>query len=106
MGEENISQEFRLKNIAEIRTFFVEEIEQNELMRKKHERVCAAINYIAQFLILVSAVLDVLSYAFASLIGVPTGIRSSVVGLKICALTAGITKYKSMIKKKRRGMIK
>ena len=34
MIQENISQEFRLKNIDETRNYFVEEIKQNELMRK------------------------------------------------------------------------
>ena len=37
--------------------------------------------------------------AFASLIGIPIGITSSAIGLKICAITAGIKKYKSTIKK-------
>ena len=31
MVEENISQEFRLKNIDEIRNYFIEEINQHEL---------------------------------------------------------------------------
>ena len=35
MFEENISQEFRLKNIDERRNYFIEEIKQNELMSKK-----------------------------------------------------------------------
>ena len=33
MVEENISQEFRLRNIDETRNYFLEEIGQNELMR-------------------------------------------------------------------------
>ena len=40
MVEENISQEFRLKNIDETRNYFLEEIEQNELMSGKHKKVC------------------------------------------------------------------
>ena len=32
--------------------------------------------------------------------GVPVGVRSSPAGLKICTLTAGIKKYKSINKKK------
>ena len=40
MVEENITQEFRLKNIDETRNYFFEEIEQNELMSKKHKKVC------------------------------------------------------------------
>ena len=33
---------------------------------------------------------------------VPVGITSSWIGLKICAITAGIKNYKSMIKKKKK----
>ena len=35
--------------------------------------------------------------AFASLIGIPIKIMSSAIGLKICAITARIKKYKSVI---------
>ena len=38
MVEENISQEFRLKNIDKTRNYFLKEIEQNELMNKKHKK--------------------------------------------------------------------
>ena len=37
MTEENMSQEFRLKNIKETRNNFVEEINLNVLMSKKHK---------------------------------------------------------------------
>ena len=40
--------------------------------------------------------------AFASLVCVPVSITSSAVGLKICLITAGIKKYKSIIKKKKK----
>ena len=39
---------------------------------------------------------------FASLIGIPIKIRSSAIGLKICAIAAGIKTFKSIIKKKKR----
>ena len=39
--------------------------------------------------------------AFASLIGNPIGIKSLAIGLKICAITAGIKNYKSIIKRKK-----
>ena len=39
---------------------------------------------------------------FAPLIGIPIGILSSAIGLKICAITAGIRKCKSIIKKKKK----
>ena len=40
--------------------------------------------------------------AFASLVGMPIGITSSATALKICAITAGIKKYKSIIKKRKK----
>ena len=36
------------------------------------------------------------------MIGIPIGITSSVIGLKICTITAGIKKYKYLIKKKKK----
>ena len=49
-----MSQEFRLKSINETRNHFIEEIEQNELMSKKHEKVCTTLNYIEHILTLAS----------------------------------------------------
>ena len=39
-------------------------------------------------------------FAFASLVAIPVGITSSAVGIKICAITAGIKKYKTYYKEK------
>ena len=38
MVEENISQEFRLKNVDEIRNYLIKEINGNELISKKYKR--------------------------------------------------------------------
>ena len=38
--------------------------------------------------------------AFAFLLGIPIGITRSTVESKICVVTAGVKKYKSIIKKK------
>ena len=38
--------------------------------------------------------------AFGSLLGIPLGITSFVIGLKICVTTAAIKKYKSIVKEK------
>ena len=56
MAEKNISQEFRLKYVNETKNYFIEEIEQNELMSKKYKKVCTTLNYTEHFLILGSAV--------------------------------------------------
>ena len=71
----------------------MEEINQNELMSKKHKKVCTILNYIERLLILTFVVTGRVSIATcASLVGIPTGIASSAVGLKICAIAAGILK--------------
>ena len=44
MAEENVSQEFRLKNIDETRNYLTEEINWNELMSKKNKNVLTALN--------------------------------------------------------------
>ena len=99
--KENLSQQFRLKNVEETRNYFVEEIEQNELMSNKHKRVFTTLNYIEHFLTLTSAVTECIPIStFTSLFCIPTGITDSAIGLKICAITSGIKKYNSITKKK------
>ena len=70
MKEKNISQEFRLKNIDETRNYLLEEeIKQNELVSRKHEKVCTTLNYIEHILILASTITDCISISsFASLL--------------------------------------
>ena len=62
-------------------------------MSKKHKKVCRVFNYNDHLLIVISAITGCVSIsAFASLVGIPIGITSSAIGLKICAITAGIKK--------------
>ena len=76
-----MSQEFRLKNIDETRNVFLEEIEKNELMSRKHKKVCTTLNYIEHFLILASTITECVSIsAFASLLGIVIGNTSSAIG--------------------------
>ena len=44
MDAENVSQAFRLKSIDKTRNYFIEEIDQHKLMRKKHKKVCTTLN--------------------------------------------------------------
>ena len=81
MVEENISQELRLKNLDETRNYFLEEINQNKSISKKHKKVCTALNYIEQFDLLASAITGCISIsACTSLTGIPIGITSSAIG--------------------------
>ena len=64
---------------------------QNELMSKKHKRVCRVLNYIDDLLIAIFTITECVSISdFASLVGIPIGITSSAIGLKICVITARI----------------
>ena len=55
---------------------------------------------------LISAVTGCFSIPdFSSLVGIPIGITSSAIELKICAITVGIKNYKTPIKKKKHDKI-
>ena len=71
MAEEKISEEFRLKNINEPRNYFTEEINQKELISKKHKKVNSALHYIEHLLILASAVTYRLHFCFCFCSGIP-----------------------------------
>ena len=66
-------------------------------------KTCNYLNYVENLLILVSVVTGRVSIsAFASLAFVLVGIKSFTVGTDIYAITAGIKKYNSIIKKKKK----
>ena len=73
------------------------------MMSRMHKKVFTTLNYIEHVLILASTITRGISISdFASLFGVPIGITSSAIGLKICAIAAGVKKYRSIIKKKKK----
>ena len=93
MLEESTSQEKFDWNIDQTRNYLIEEINRNELMSKKHKKVCTTLNYIEHFLILGSTITGCVSISvFSSLAGIPIGITSS---------TTGLSQHKSTIKKKK-----
>ena len=101
MKEENISQSLDLKKIKWVTSYFIEEMNQNELMRKKYKKVSRVPSFIEKVLILASAVTEYASIsALASLVGSFVPILSSALELKIWAQTAWTKTYKSIIKKK------
>ena len=72
-------------------------------MSEKHKEICKYLTYIGQLLILASTVTGyILICAFTWLVAVLVGITISEVGLEICAVSAGINKYKSIIKKRKK----
>ena len=80
----------------EIITLKKEIEERNELMSRKHNKVCTTPNYIEHFLILASTITQCVSISvFAALFGI---LKQD---LEICAIAAGIKKYQLIIKKKK-----
>ena len=91
-------QEFRLKNVDKTGHHFLEELNQNELMRTKQRKGCTILNYTEYFITLVFAITRCISLSsFASLFDIHIEITSSATGLKICAITAVIKMYRSVI---------
>ena len=71
-----------MKNIHEKINCLTEETNQNELISKKYRKVCTTVNYIEHFLFLGSTITG---YVYRSLVGIPVGINSSAIKLKIWA---------------------
>ena len=60
-------------------------------------------NHIDHLLTVISTINGSVSIsAFAFLVGIPIGITSFAIGLKICAITAGVETYKSIIDKEKK----
>ena len=95
MTEGNLSQEYRLKNINETNYLIEKIIEMNWWVKSTKRFVQNSFLFFTIFgCVSISA--------FSSLVAIPVGITSSTIGLKICAITARIKKYNSIIKKKRK----
>ena len=75
MVEENISQEFRLKNIDETRNYLIEKIKKNQLISRKYKKICTTLSYIEHFLTLTPTIIVCISIsALTSLIVTPIGV--------------------------------
>ena len=90
MSEENIGQEFRSKEIDKTRNYSVEEMKQIELISKKHKKICNILQYSEHLLVIASTNTGCVSIsAFASLVGIPVGIASSAITIKISVIATG-----------------
>ena len=72
-------------------------------MSEKYKKIFKYLNCVEHLLVLVLTVTGcVLLYGFASLVCVLVDITSSTVEMKICAITAWIKNFKSIVKKKKK----
>ena len=80
-----------------------DEMKHSDLMSEKNKKTYKYLNYAENFLILSSIITGCVSIsAFASLVDIDLGITSFSVGINICAIIAGIRKFISIIKKKKK----
>ena len=97
--EENLSQEFKLKNIERTKNYLIIEIDQNVLVSNKDKRITMTLYYIEHFLILASVITGCLSIsAFASSLGIPIEIRNRIKNLRNNEV---FKKHKPITKKKK-----
>ena len=97
-------QQFRLNKIHEIKDYFVAEIKEKELMRKRLCKYIASFDYLDKLLIALSVTTGSISItSFSTVIGAPVGIERSIFSLRFSILT-GIVKKQQEIKI--RGIIK
>ena len=74
-------------------------------MSKKLKMICEVSNYIEDSLTAISAITGCVSVsAFASFFGIPIGITSSAIGLKVFVMSVGIKKQVDKEKKRKRIM--
>ena len=78
MSKENISHEFRLRNIDEIRTYFLEEIKQNELVSRKHKKAYTTLSHFSVYNYWIYFSFCFCFFAWL----LPIGITSFAIGLK------------------------
>ena len=74
-----IKSQIQTEKIDETRNCLLKEKKYNDLMSKKYKKICKYLNCIEYLLVLASAITNCIPVsAFASLICVPVGIRSSI----------------------------
>ena len=106
-GPKKHKSNFRLKQMGKTGNYFTEEIKQSELIIKKHKMVFKLIKYTGHLLILASTATECVSIpALPFLVDITVGIASFATTIKIFVIIARIKKYNSIIKKRKRNLIK
>ena len=98
------NQQFRLNKISETEDYFITEIKERELISKKLSKYISFFDYFDKFFIVLSVLSGSISIAsFTTVIGVPVGIASAILGLIFSLCTGFIRKLlKSRRNKKKK----
>ena len=99
----NDEQQFRLKQINEIKDYFVPEIKEKELMSKTLFCNIAFFDYFDKSLIVLSVATGSISIAsFATVIGAPVGMMSASCSLAFSITTGFVKKFLKTIRNKKK----
>ena len=102
----NDQKQFRSNKINEIKDYFVAEIKERELMRKRVSKYIASFYYFDKSLIVLSVTTGSISIAsFATVIGAPVGIISASFSLAF-SISTGIIKKLLKTRNKKKKTIK
>ena len=86
------NQQFRLNKISEIEDYFIAEIKERQLMSKKLSKYILFFDYFDKSLIVLSVTSGGVSIvSFATVIGIPIGIKSASLSL-VFSLCTGLVK--------------
>ena len=99
----NDQQHFRLNEINETKDYFVAEIKERGLMRKRFSKYIASLDYLDMSLIVLSVTAVSISIAsFATVIGAPVGIVSAIFSLAFSVSTGMIKKLLKTTRNKKK----
>ena len=103
----NDQQQFRLNKINKVKDYFVEEIEEREVISKRLSKYVASFDYFHKSLIVLSVTTGSISIAsFATVIGAPVGITSASFTLAFLICTGIVKKLLKQQEVKRKSTIK
>ena len=87
--------------INKTKNYVLNKVKRSNLISEKYKKTCSYLNYVKNLFIRFSTVATCISVStFSSLVWVPVGITRFTVNINIYEITAGIKKYKSIIKRK------
>ena len=96
-------QQFRLKNLNEIKDYFSAEIRERELISKNISKYIASLDYFDKSLNVLSILSNSISIAsFASVIGVPAGIIGASCGFTFSFTSGFVKRFLKTIRNKKK----
>ena len=100
------NQQFRLNKISEVEEYFIAEIKERKLMRKKLSKYISFFDYFDKSLIVLSVTSGVSIAFFTTAIGAPIGITSASFSLAFSLCTGLVKTFLKATRNKKGSIIK